>query len=363
MRKLCLPLRRILLSFSIVAAMALVMINTARAADSLCQVTGLRGTASLEHAGVSSALAAGMALSPGDTIQTDAGARVKLHFADGSEVRLGENAQLRIDAVTIDTAAGTRNILLRLPMGLLRAAAAKLSQSTGSSFEIHTDVGYSAVRGTHWIVVARQAETRVYVQEGRVAVGADFTTDQFPKLVEAGHWVSVSQTVGIGAVQVSPPGSVDGLIEQTEASLVPGTRDDVLESVTETAGNIPGAATDAVSGVTGAISGLAGAAVGQANTTVSNVTGAVAGVTGAAVDQTSAAASKTTDAVASTANAAASTVTSTTTAVTGALGLSGSGGSGSSGGSSGSGSGSSNSGGKSLGGSVRDALGKVGGLL
>jgi hypothetical protein len=109
---------------------------------------------------------------------------VKLHFGDGSEIRLGENATLRINVVEIDAAEGTRNILLSLPMGLLRAAAAKPTTSAGSSFEIHTGIGYSAVRGTHWIVDAKQAETRVYVQEGRVAVGADFQTQQFPKLVE-----------------------------------------------------------------------------------------------------------------------------------------------------------------------------------
>ena len=376
MRKLCLPLPRILLSFFIVAAACCGGFDAARADDPLCQVTGLRGSAALEHAGSRSALIAGTALSAGDMITTNAGARVKLRFADGSEVRLGENAALRIEAIKVDAAAGTRNILLSLPMGLLRAAAAKLSKSAGSSFEIHTGVGYSAVRGTHWIVSAKKAETRVYVQEGRVAVGADFESSQVPKMVEPNRWVSVTRKAGIGAVQDVPAGSLDGLIEQTEASLAPG--DDDAESVTETAfgalggTGVPGAATD----------------------TVSNVTNTV----DATVDQATGAVSAATDAVTSTVDSTVTAVGSTAAAVTDTLGLPGSGsstsGSSSSGGSSSgtdssssgsssanssnsssssssstnsssssSGGSSSSSGGKTLGDSVRDTLGKVGGGL
>ena len=66
------------------------------------------------------------------------------------------------------------------------------------------------------------------MQEGRVAVGADFETSQFPRLVEAGHWVTVTPQGGIGAVQDSPPGFVDDLVDQTEAALAPGSKIRVL---------------------------------------------------------------------------------------------------------------------------------------
>jgi hypothetical protein len=335
----------------------------------------VRGSASLEHAGLRSALLAGTALSEGDTITTATGARVKLHFGDGSEVRLGENAELKIVSVKVDPAAGTRNILLQLPIGLLRAVAAKFHNSTGSSFEIHTGIAYSAVRGTQWIVDADKVETNVYVQEGRVAVGADFETSQFPKLVEAGHWIHVTRQTGIGAVQDSPPGSLDDLFDQTEASLAPGD-----ESVTDVASNgVLGSATNTVSTVTDTVAGVAGSAVDTATSAVSNVTGAVAGVAGTAVDTATSAVSTTSGAVTSTVNAVVSTVTNATNSSSSSSGSagtssggsssggaagssSGSGSSGSSSGSSSSGSSSGSSGGK-LGGAVRDALGKVGGLL
>jgi hypothetical protein len=296
---------------------------------------------------------------------TGAGARVKLHFADGSDVRLGENGTLRIEAVKIDGAAGTRNILLRLPAGLLRAAAAKLSKNTGSSFEIHTGVGYSAVRGTQWIVDAQAVETKVYVQEGRVAIGADFKTNQFPKLVEAGRWVSVTRRIGIGEVQDSPPGSLDGLVDQTEASLAPGTPDDEVKTVTETTssalGGVPsitGVATDTVSdvanGVDGAVGNAATSAVDQATSAVSNVAGAAGNAAGGVVDQTTSTVSTTTDAVGSTVGGALSAVGGTVSGANKSSSPSGSGsssGSASGSGSSGGGSASAGGGGSSGGGS------------
>jgi hypothetical protein len=169
MRRLGLPLWRIVSSL-LFGATILAGASSLAWAEPDCQVIGLRGSATLEREGTHSPLATGAELGMGDWIATDAGARVKLRFADGSLVQLGENTRLRIDLAKFDPAEGTRNILLNLPMGLLRAAAAKLPSTTGSSFEIHTGIGYSAVRGTEWIMVATSEETRVYVQEGRVSV-------------------------------------------------------------------------------------------------------------------------------------------------------------------------------------------------
>ncbi|MDQ7247367.1 FecR family protein [Dongia sedimenti] len=227
-----LPLRRIALSLLVAAATLTGASGLARA-EPVCQVIGLRGTATLERAGAGSALATGAELSTGDWIATDAGARVKLRFADGSQVHLGENTRLRIDLAKFNPAEGRRNILLDLPMGLLRAAAAKLPSATGSSFEIHTGVGYSAVRGTQWIMVAASEETRVYVQEGRVSVGTDFPSTQFPKLVKAGYWVVVRKT-GIETIEASPPGLMDSLIEQTEAAVNNGAPETDSADATET---------------------------------------------------------------------------------------------------------------------------------
>jgi len=338
MRKLCRPLRRLFLSVLLGMA-ALICLSDLAMADPACLVTGLRGTATLEHGGARSSLTQGAAVEAGDTIITDAGSRVKLHFADGSELRLGENARLQIEMVKIDPAAGTRNILLRLPMGLLRAAAAKLKQSSGSSFEIHTGVAYSAVRGTEWIVVAREAETRVYVQEGRVAVGADFATSQFPKLVETERWVQVTRKSGIGPVQATPAGALKDLVEQTEASIAPDAAPSQSTDTTETAAN-------PASDGTGEVSDVAGAVTDQATSAVAKATNAVTTTVNNAV-------STTTETVTSTITNATTTVTNAVTTVTNNLPGSGTGSGSGSGGSSsgGSASGGSSSGGSSSGGS------------
>lgn len=320
MRKPRLPLGRIFLSFLVVVAVAWGATRPADADDLACAVTGLRGTATLQHNGARAALAAGMALTAGDTITTDAGARVKLRFADGSELRLGENTTLRINVAEIDAEDGTRNILLSLPVGLLRAAAAKLTKSSGSSFEIHTGVGYSAVRGTHWIVDAEANETKVFVQEGKVAVGADFKTDQFPRLVEAGHWVSVTPQGGIGALQDSQPGFVDGLIDQTEASLAPGAPDEEMTNVTFTATAALGGTVETVSDLTDTVTDVAGGAVNQTTSAVSNTVGAVGSAAAGAVSQTTSAVSNVTDAVGSVAGGALGPTTSAVSNTTSALG-------------------------------------------
>lgn len=268
MRRLGLPLRRIVLSL-LMAAATLAGAAGLAWAEPTCQVIALRGTATLERDGARSALTTGAALGMGDSIATDAGARVKLRFADGSEVKLGENTRLRIDLATFDPAEGRRNILLDLPMGLLRAAAAKLPSSTSSSFEIHTGIGYSAVRGTEWIMVAASEETRVYVQEGRVSVGPDFPSTQFPKLVKAGYWVVVRKT-GIETIEPVQPGSLDSLIEQSEVALTDGVPADDADTE-ETAE----AETDSVSDATDAPNNVVDPANGGGSAATSAASGSV----------------------------------------------------------------------------------------
>src|SRR5581483_8813449 len=259
MRRLCLPLRRVFLS--LLSAPAVWVACTALAwADPGCTVAALRGAVLLEHNGTRSALASGQAIEAGDSVTTQAGARVRLLFGDGSEVSLGERSELRITTASFDQAANTRNILLDLSRGLLRAAAAKL-KAAGSRFEIHTPIAYSAVRGTHWIVLARSNETRVYVQEGRVAVGASFATDQFAKLIEAGYFVSVTAQKGIGAVQQSPAGALNDLVDQTEAALENGASETVQTASADPATNPADAASGAAANTTTSVAGTASSTV------------------------------------------------------------------------------------------------------
>jgi hypothetical protein len=50
----------------------------------------------VEHNGIRAALAPGMILSGSDTVATGAGARILIRMADGSHIKLGENATLRM---------------------------------------------------------------------------------------------------------------------------------------------------------------------------------------------------------------------------------------------------------------------------
>jgi hypothetical protein len=269
MRKLRLPLGRVFLSL-LLAPAALIACAALAWADPACTVAAVRGTALLEHNGARSALTAGQTVEPGDRVTTQAGARIRLNFADGSEVTLGETAVLHVAAAYFDKPANLRTILLDLVSGLIRAGAAK-GKAAGSEFQIRTPIAISAVRGTHWIVMARPKETRVYVQEGRVAVGASASTDQFSKLIEGGHWVSVTVQNGVGAVQDSPPGFVDDLVDQTQAAI------DGLDSA-ETVQTAMAGATTATAPV-GAVVGAAASTLSAVGSTATATLGAVGNTT------------------------------------------------------------------------------------
>jgi hypothetical protein len=274
MRKHGLPLRRILLCLLVGAA--LTSTSGLASAEPAGQVIALRGTATLERSGSRSALVSGAELGMGDWIETDPGARLKVRFADGSLVHLGENTRLRIDLAKFN-AEGKRNILLEMPLGLLRAAAAK-SKTAGSSFEVHTGIGYSAVRGTEWFMAAASGETRVHVLEGRVSVGTDFQSDQFPKLVEGGRWAVVSRKVGIAPIEDSAPGSLDSLIEQTEAAASNSATGTSVADAAETSG-MPDAAAD-----------VDGSAIGPGNSDGSTDASGTSGTGNSSADDGSAAA-------------------------------------------------------------------------
>lgn len=282
LRKPCLPLGRILLSLLIAPATWLACATLALA-DPACVVAAVRGTVTLEHGDDPMTVVKGQAIEAGDIVTTQAGARIRLHFPDGSDVSLAENSVLQVTAASFD-ATGNRNILLELLKGIVRSAAAKKHTSTGSSFEIRTPLAISAVRGTQWIVMARPAETRVYVEEGRVAVGANFATSQFSKLIEAGHWVSVNRKRGVGAIQDSAPGTLKNLIDETQAATLG------IDATPVQVAQV-GAATTPGSGSGRSSAASAGASpIGNTAKSTLNAVGGVAASTAGAVGRTTAAA-------------------------------------------------------------------------
>jgi ferric-dicitrate binding protein FerR (iron transport regulator) len=80
----------------------------------------------------------GTVLESGDTLQTQVGANAVLELSDGSQLRLGENTNVRINELIQQTATGACISQVKLAWGVLQASLSSHHQKQGSSFSVET---------------------------------------------------------------------------------------------------------------------------------------------------------------------------------------------------------------------------------
>lgn len=132
------------------------------------RVLAVEGEASLtDGRGRQAPLKAGDLLPAGARVQTGAEGSLSLGLADRSRTLVKANSELRLDANSDGTPAGTRSIRLDLQRGGLENEIERRS-SSGGRFEIRTPAGTAAVRGTAFRVVASEAGTATEVLSGAV---------------------------------------------------------------------------------------------------------------------------------------------------------------------------------------------------
>lgn len=139
-----------------------------RAAVGIGTVTRLRGTVSVRRGDAQAALKEGDAVMVGDVVTTLAESRLRVAFADGSQMNLGELTRVTLAEFTFAPETLSRQAAFDLQSGLLQAITAKAGAD--SSFVIRTSNAVAATRSTDWIVEAKKAETTVLVQEGKVEI-------------------------------------------------------------------------------------------------------------------------------------------------------------------------------------------------
>jgi len=192
---------------------ALMIAGVAKAADDIAQATKVRGEVLVTRAGADQPVAVGTAFQLRDIVKTGAQARVQIGFADGSVVTLAENSALSIDRFTLK--AGTaRSVSLSALSGIVNALATKSGEAK-FDYEVRTGQGYSAVRGTNWIIAVQSAVSTFFVVDGVVVVG---TVAGNRAVVEAGNSVTVSAESGMGAPQPIPPDVLNGLTDATDVA-------------------------------------------------------------------------------------------------------------------------------------------------
>jgi len=126
--------RSVAAALALGAAVALAPVDAALAASSQAQVEALQMPAWITRDGQRTPLAPGAQLKSGDSITTGAGSRVVLRLAEGSIVKLGENARFDLNDIT-QARAGTQeqfSAKLGVQQGAFRFTTAPDSKFRGT---------------------------------------------------------------------------------------------------------------------------------------------------------------------------------------------------------------------------------------
>lgn len=121
-------------------------------------------------------LAPGVELRGGDEVKTGAGSRVYLKLAEGSLVKLGENASLRILELAPDR-GGVFRAALNVLEGAFRFTTDVLARERRRDVSIRVATVTAGIRGTDlWGKSDRDDKQIVCLIEGRIEVGAEGET-------------------------------------------------------------------------------------------------------------------------------------------------------------------------------------------
>jgi hypothetical protein len=196
------------------------LISQAFAAAFVAQAVKTRGDIRITRDGSDITCSMGTAIQLGDVIKTGPGARLRLRFVDGSILALGENTKLSIDLFAVDAANKSRTVVLTVLEGIVNAAAAK-SNENKFDYQIKTESGYSAVRGTRWVVQFQKALMSVYVLNGTVEMGG--SGDKPPVLLKTGQWGSIDATGMVSAIQPTTPAQLKPVLDATDDTTMNGS--------------------------------------------------------------------------------------------------------------------------------------------
>jgi hypothetical protein len=135
------------------------------------QVSFLEGRAQRSRGhGAHVDLRVGLAVSQGDTIETQDATRLEIRFGDGSILRLGPKSRVQLAEAHFGGGAARRKLTARLFLGRLWAKVTTAIQGE-QKFQVETENAVAGVRGTTFRVDANADKSvLVRVYDGSVAV-------------------------------------------------------------------------------------------------------------------------------------------------------------------------------------------------
>ncbi|MEW5692291.1 MAG: fibronectin type III domain-containing protein [Candidatus Hydrogenedentota bacterium] len=139
----------------------------------------------------------GIELQEGDKVRTKFASKLRLEFADGSEVFVRENSMMDIKILK-DTKGGDRQKQLKMWIGNVRAKVQPLP-TEGSMFEVATPTSVAGVRGTDFTMnIEKDGTTMLYVRDGQVNLRNVFSNQE----VNVGQF---QQSLSMPTGDVTPP--------------------------------------------------------------------------------------------------------------------------------------------------------------
>ena len=144
----------------------------------------------------------------GEQVITAAGSKANISFIDGSNLLLGENAEVTIDAFVFDPKTGKERAVVTIATGALRFVSGKIK---GDNLKVQTPTAAIAVRGTNFkLKVLADGTTIVSVNRGSVEVTSRRTFAT--ATLGAGQSVSAGNQ-GLGGVDSNEVEVEDGFID------------------------------------------------------------------------------------------------------------------------------------------------------
>jgi hypothetical protein len=128
-----------MIRFGVVVALltAVASVNTAAGQTEVGRVTMLAGSGAIDRAGQQLPLAEAIAIFPDDIVTTAPNGRVRMKFADDTELTLGGDGEVVIDEFVYANAA-TDSAVFKLAKGPVRMLAGALERSNRAGMRIDT---------------------------------------------------------------------------------------------------------------------------------------------------------------------------------------------------------------------------------
>lgn len=187
------------LAFGLFLTMGLLMSSPAMAASPVGQIDAIKGEVHLLRGGADVPAMPQSGVEVGDHVRTGKSSRIRILFADGSSMQLGQNAEAVIESYASGVNGSALNALIGLLEGRGRFIVEKLKQAD-AHYRIRTRAVLIGVRGTDILAQANNYISHVALAEGHIQLSrsgaaTEVSLDKGQYLLVVGKWPPAPQPI------------------------------------------------------------------------------------------------------------------------------------------------------------------------